>query len=266
MEKHMWLPEQKVQADTCFEVSDDVIFPNSIGLYVTPFASQDTLTGSMGTASQGIRSSVSQTTSPSEMTSGMASFSGQDVFFTPTTASFTSFAHSDMSSLDQIKYYSCHSNLRFLMENDNNESLENVLNEQKLKDLSEHQKNKMISSRSRASLFKSLYRNSSSKRKHGHEHLFETHTVPSLIQKTDVQTLVTSMSREQVWGQTKVIHGILKSSTSSDSGTLLPSKSTMYRVNQDSYKNGGKKALLIEKVSAVSILLYVKYIYTRYAL
>jgi hypothetical protein len=203
---------------------------NHSKMILSPNESSNTLTESMYTASDGMRSSRS----------GITSFSGNmDFYMTPNEASFASFTHSDLSSLDHLVYYSCHSNLRLMLENENNEKMEseckdNEENETKLRGL--ESVNKVTSKGSLKSKFlKGIQKRHSSKKKPSHEH-----TQSQCLVNQPVQLLVkTDLGTNQV--TSKVIHGILKTSVSSDSDCA--------KLHEPDNKIAGKKTLLIEKVS-----------------
>ena len=228
MHKQLSLPETSDE----FQMSVATYTPtvNQSRLFLSPNESTNTLTESMHTASEGMRSSRS----------GITSFSGNtDFYMTPNEASFASFAHSDLSSLDRLVYYSCHSNLKLMLENENNEQMEseckeNEENETKLRDMESI--NKVTSKGSlKSKIFKGIQKRHSSKKKPSHEHTPNQRVVNQPVQlvvKTDIRSnQVTS----------RVIHGILKSSVSSDSDCA--------KQLEPDYKIGGKKTLLIEKVS-----------------
>ena len=201
--------------------------------FLSPYASSNTLTGSMYTASEGLYRSRSGITTLSEYT---------DCLYPSNANSFSKFP-SAVSSLDQLTFQSCHSNLKFLTEQNEHdiESLENAVNEEKLKGLEENDVHKKEhGSNKKTKLFKGLNKRKCSKKR--------------MCSKKEndlkqVQTIVTS----DVASNSKVvIQGILKSSASCESyvdnvGNAHYGQGLKTEVNKST---GGTKALLIEKVSA----------------
>ena len=234
---------------------------NSLSLYLSPYSSSNTLTGSMVTASEGMRSPGS----------GMTQLSKNSVFMTPNTMSFQSFK-SAPSSLEGIKFYSCHSNLRFLLENDENENLENVLNEEKLKHIHEMDNLKPELVPKKDNIIKGIYRRlSSGKRKHDAKMKYanDTNDAPTINnkQRKQAQLVVETHPSNNDQPTTKVLHGILKSSVSSDSSTCKYSNSDnnsmpwkQREMSPPTIKGnaastiGGTKAMLVEKVKHLHII------------
>lgn len=241
--KQMSLPESSydVQVSSMSHNSSIVSGANQQSMFLSPNASSNTLTGSLYTAYDGMH----------ESRSGMTSFSGNtDLYMTPTVASFASFQHSDLSSVDHLVYYSCHSNLRLMLENENNETMEteckdNAMNETKLRDI--RAASKVSSTGSiKSKILKGIQNRSSSKKKHSHEHTQNKFQEPvNLVVKTD--------EKQQTQAGSKVIHGILKTSGSSESESI--------KNRELEVKKGGTRSFLIEKVGTLNlpipVILYV---------
>lgn len=211
---------------------------NYSGMFLSPNASSNTLTGSMYTASEGMHTSRS----------GMTTYSGNaDFYLTPQISSLASFQTSEISSLNQVVYYSCHSNLKLMLENENNEVLEkekedNEANESRLRDIEINSKDVKSHKESfKSKLLKGVYKRHSSKKKRSHEHNpdlnGQTNHKVQMVAKTDDNCVRTNTAP-------KVIHGILKSSVSSDSDSYRHGN----RQSDNNVKLGGTKTLLIEKV------------------
>ncbi|KAL4216319.1 hypothetical protein ACF0H5_024045 [Mactra antiquata] len=222
------------------------------GMFLSPYGSSNTLTGSMYTASEGMHTSRS----------GMTSFSGNtDFYLTPQISSLASFQNSDISDLDHMVYYSCHSNLKLMLENENNEDLEkekndNELNEIKLRDIKVNTKDTKDEKPKRDSfknkILKGVYKRNSSKKKRAHEHAqqqsFHEHAQKQSLNLPPDKNFVQMVAKTDDIGtkQTapKVIHGILKSSVSSDSDSYRHGNR---QSEASTVKLGGTKTLLIEK-------------------
>lgn len=124
--KQISLPEGAKESNVCF-VSRDRSMPctyvSNGSFHLSPYASSNTLSESMYTASEGLQQSRSRLTGLSEF---------MDCVYQSTNTS------SQTSGLDQLNFYSCHANLSNLADKEDIETLENTLNEQKLKCLEQN--------------------------------------------------------------------------------------------------------------------------------
>lgn len=191
--------------------------------FLSPYASSNTLSESMYTASEGLQRSRSGITSLSEYTDCLYRSAGNSLTKTP----------SAISSLDQLTFHSCHSNLKYLAEKEDIECLENALNEQKLKGMVQNgaRKNKL---NKKQKLFKLSNKRHKSEKKHQSDRENTNH-----IKRAVVKTKMAADS-------SVVIHGILKSSVSCDSNIHVDNKQALKK--ETAMATGGTKALLIKKV------------------
>lgn len=239
--KQISLPERTVDLQGVVLSGDTNLrsgVSHSCNIFLSPYSSSNTLSGSMHTASEGMNRSRSGITSTSDYT---------DVFLPSNDNSFCQFPQSTISSLDQLTFHSCHSDLKYLSENDKIECIENAMNEEKLKGLIEtghdsENKRRTNDKPRKTRLFKGLNKRKWSKRKTCSEK-------EKKCNNSKVQLVAKMDSRNSDLDSSKVIHGILKSSVSTDSCL----------VSNDGFKEdsriveGGTKAVVVEKVSQRNI-------------
>lgn len=188
------------------------------GAYFSPSGSSNTVTGTMYTASEGVRTSASGMTSFSDSV-----FDGS--FLTPIGGSKTSFErmteknnsyHSEFGSTDEFDL-----------------EKENALNEEKLKDI------KLQKDTSKDSIKRKIFNGISNRNKRKSK--FKS-SKENLLEQT-------SNERKSDKPPRRSVPGILKKSVSSDSGKI-PSKQRDNKVEMQPIL-GGTKALLVQKVSAI---------------